>query len=104
MRDTGGREGFGQAKSRLSEDTRDKLIFRLFQNSVLPVCTYLGFPFKLLTALGASLPLTDSEGRRLSFLGAASNQNKYKLLSSLQTSPVGGEGGLRRESSVPSQD
>lgn len=43
--------------------------------------TYLGFPFKL-------LPLTDSEGRHLSFLRAASNQNQYKLLSSLQTSPV----------------
>lgn len=60
----GGREDFGQVKSRLREDTRDKLIFRLFQNSLFLVCTCPGFPFQLLSTLGALLPLTGSEGKR----------------------------------------
>lgn len=67
------REDFGLMKSRRVPEMN--LVFKLFQNSVLPICTYLGSPFKLLTPTLAS-PLTDSEGRHLSFLGAASSQSK----------------------------
>lgn len=64
------------------------LIFKVLQNSTLPLCTYLDSPSSLSPQLWAFLPLTGSEGRHFSFLRAASNQSKYKLLSSLHTSPA----------------
>lgn len=86
------REGFGDMKNGMRRPEMN-LIFKLFQNSALPICTYLGSSSGLSPTPWALLPLTGSEGRYLSFLRATSNQNKYKLLSSLQTSPKGFSGG-----------
>lgn len=90
------REGFGQMKSRLRRPEMN-LIFKVLPKLRLAHAHTSRIPSPSLPSLphgpnpGFSPPHTptDSEGRHLSFLRAASDENKYKLLSSLQTRPVG---------------
>lgn len=67
------REGFGEMKNGMRIPEMN-LIFKLFQNSALPICTYLGSPSGLSPAPWALLP--DRLRREIPFIPQGNFKSK----------------------------